>query len=162
VAPGEARALVERSRALIEQTPDLGPNLRASLLLVEAWLAQQEDREQDCLRLLREALQLSQVGYNWCQMRYVDTTGARMFRLALERGIEPGAAKRLDSPVSPEGPARRQRSLALGAACAYARPIRGVRRRMFARIRAQDAEESAGTAKGADRIGSPRSAGAAS
>jgi DNA-binding SARP family transcriptional activator len=90
----KARALLERSRILIERA-DLLSTLYPSLLLVEAWLAQQEGRDQDCLRLLREALRLSQVAYGWCQMRYVDTTGAYLFRLALERGIEPGAAKRL-------------------------------------------------------------------
>jgi LuxR family transcriptional regulator, maltose regulon positive regulatory protein len=89
-----ARPLLERSRALLERSEILA-NLRPSLLLVQAWLAQQEGREQDCLALLREALLLSQVAYGWCQMRYVDTTAARMFRLALERDIEPAVVKRL-------------------------------------------------------------------
>ena len=70
-------------------------NLRASVALVEAWLAQQEGRGHDSVRLLREALELSRSGYFWCQMRYVDTTCAHMFRVALDRGIEPEAAKRL-------------------------------------------------------------------
>jgi DNA-binding SARP family transcriptional activator len=90
----KARPLIERSRAIIERSEILA-NLRPSLALVEGWLAEQEDREQDSLHLLREALRLSQVGYGWCQMRFVDTTCAHMLRVALQHGIEPEAAKRL-------------------------------------------------------------------
>jgi ATP/maltotriose-dependent transcriptional regulator MalT/DNA-binding SARP family transcriptional activator len=90
----QARLLIERSRALIERSEILA-NLRASLALVEAWLAEQEGREEDSLRLLREALKLSQTDHGWCQMRYVDTAGAHMFMVALQRGIAPETARRL-------------------------------------------------------------------
>jgi ATP/maltotriose-dependent transcriptional regulator MalT/DNA-binding SARP family transcriptional activator len=90
----EARLLIERSRAVIEQSAILA-TLYPSLLLVESWLAQQEGRLEDGLRLLREALKGSRWSYGWCQMRYVDTTCAHMLRVALERGIEPDAARRL-------------------------------------------------------------------
>jgi ATP/maltotriose-dependent transcriptional regulator MalT/DNA-binding SARP family transcriptional activator len=90
----EARPLLERSRRLIERSAALS-TLYPSLLLVEAWLAQVEGREQDCLHALREGLQRSQTDHGWCQMRYVDTAGAHMFRLALARGVEADTAKRL-------------------------------------------------------------------
>ncbi len=91
---GKARPLIERSRTLIERSEILS-NFRASLALVEAWLAELEGRDQDSQGSLREALERSQIGYGWCQMRYVDTTCAHMLRVALERGIEPEAARRL-------------------------------------------------------------------
>jgi len=91
---GQARPLIERARAVIERSAALS-NLRASLALVEAWVAQQEAREADCLRLLQQALALSQVDYGWCQMRFVDTTATHMLPVALQRGIQPDAASRL-------------------------------------------------------------------
>jgi DNA-binding SARP family transcriptional activator len=90
----KARPLIQRSRAIVERTPILS-NYLPSLLLVEAWLAGQEGREEASHHVLREALQRSQVGYAWCQMRYVDTTCAHMLRIALKHGIEPETATRL-------------------------------------------------------------------
>jgi LuxR family maltose regulon positive regulatory protein len=90
----QARPLIERARAVIERSAALS-NLRASLALVEAWVAQQEAREPDCLGLLQQALTLSQVDYGWCQMRFVDTTATHMLPVALQRGIQPDAASRL-------------------------------------------------------------------
>jgi LuxR family maltose regulon positive regulatory protein len=90
----EARRLIDRARVFIERSPLLNGR-RAGLALVESWLARQEGRQQDSLHLLREALTLSQIGYGWCQMRYVDTTCAHMLGVALHNGIEPEAALRL-------------------------------------------------------------------
>lgn len=90
----EARPLIERSRALVERSQILS-NFGASLALVEAWLAEREGRDLDSQRLLRDALEGSQIGHGWCQMRFVDTTCAHMLRVALERGVEPDVARRL-------------------------------------------------------------------
>jgi len=87
-----ASQLLNRARVIIDRGPQLA-SLRASLTLVDAWLASRQDRQSDSRRLLGEALRQARQGDGWCQMRFVDASASEMLPIALELGIEPDAAR---------------------------------------------------------------------
>jgi ATP/maltotriose-dependent transcriptional regulator MalT/DNA-binding SARP family transcriptional activator len=90
----KVRTLVARSREVIERSEILA-TFRASLALVEAWIAEQEGRDSDSMRLLRDALIFARIGYGWCHLRFADATMAHLFPIALERGLETEQVTRL-------------------------------------------------------------------
>lgn len=84
--PDLAKPVVSAARETISRATFCGA--RASAMLVEAWLAMAEDRRDEGLKLLQDALRMSRDNFAWSPMRYTDTTLAHMLPIALEENVE--------------------------------------------------------------------------